>query len=144
MKSRLMERHLRERQYLVVMEVNTWNAIKTTFPKGWIRPRVLLTTCKVNVTKFANLVTHPYKLQLLSLEERKKLLCRKAFLNSRCLSRLCSFRKEIIQKYGRLPLVILVLGGILRRKKSNQSNPTKKIFLMNLEKMKTKLKGYNS
>ncbi|URE19989.1 disease resistance [Musa troglodytarum] len=119
MKNKIRE-HLKRRRYLVVMDdiwkVSDWETIKTAFPEEFTASRVLLTTRKVDVAETADPDSPPHHLKLLQSEESWNLFCKKAFSNACCPPHLQHFQDKIIQKCGGLPLAIVVLAGLLRRK----------------------------
>ncbi|XP_064971665.1 putative disease resistance RPP13-like protein 3 [Musa acuminata AAA Group] len=119
MKNKIRE-HLKGTRYLVVMDdiwkVSDWETIKTAFPEEFTASRVLLTTRKMDVAETADPDRPPHHLKLLESEESWNLFCKKAFSNACCPPHLQHLQDKIIQKCGGLPLAIVVLAGLLRRK----------------------------
>ncbi|XP_065048840.1 disease susceptibility protein LOV1-like [Musa acuminata AAA Group] len=112
--------HLKGTRYLVVMDdiwkVSDWETINTAFPEEFTASRVLLTTRKMDVAETADPDSPPHHPKLLEWEESWNLFSKKAFSNACCPPHLQHFQDKIIQKCGGLPLAIVVLAGLLRRK----------------------------
>ncbi|XP_065015485.1 putative disease resistance RPP13-like protein 3 [Musa acuminata AAA Group] len=119
MKNKIRE-HLKGTRYLVVMDdiwkVSDWETMKTAFSEEFTASRVLLTTRKMDVAETADPDRPPHHLKLLESEESWTLFCKKAFSNACCPPHLQHLQDKIIQKCGGLPLAIVVLAGLLRRK----------------------------
>ncbi|XP_064971668.1 protein RECOGNITION OF PERONOSPORA PARASITICA 7-like [Musa acuminata AAA Group] len=115
-----IKKHLKRTRFLVVMDdiwkVSDWETIKTAFPEEYTASRVLLTTRKMDVAETADPDSPPHHLKLLESEESWTLFCKNAFSNACCPPHLQHFQDKIIQKCGGLPLAIVVLAGLLRRK----------------------------
>nr|XP_009411157.2 PREDICTED: probable disease resistance protein At1g58602 [Musa acuminata subsp. malaccensis] len=123
MKNEIRE-HLEGTRFLVVMDdiwkVSDWETINTAFPEEYTASRVLLTTRKMDVAETADPDSPPHHLKLLESEESWTLFCKNAFSNACCPPHLQHFQDKIIQKCGGLPLAIVVLAGLLRRKHEAQ------------------------
>ncbi|KAG5530895.1 hypothetical protein RHGRI_025746 [Rhododendron griersonianum] len=132
MKEEDLEPYLRDylngRRYLVVLDdvwdVNAWPSLMRAFPDENNGSRVLITTRKKVVAEASNERTYVHELPLLKDEESWELFCGKAFPNynkvgeekSHCPPCLESLAREMASKCHGLPLAIVVLGGLLRRK----------------------------
>ncbi|KAK1293396.1 Disease resistance protein RPP8 [Acorus calamus] len=122
LKSKIFER-LRAQKYLLVVDdvwkVEAWEFLKDVLPDSSNGSRVLLTTRIRDVAQSADPMTSPYDLRLLSDEESWELLRRKAFpqMRGRCAPNFEEVGREIAHNCGGLPLQIVVLGGLLYKKK---------------------------
>ncbi|KAH7833799.1 hypothetical protein Vadar_009798 [Vaccinium darrowii] len=133
MKEEDLEPHLRDwlkgRRYLVVLDdvwdVNAWPSLMRAFPNENNGSRVIMTTRKKVVAEPSNERTYVHELPFLKDEESWELFCSIAFPNyddevgnkkSRCPPHLESLAREMAGKCHGLPLAIVVLGGLLRRK----------------------------
>ncbi|URE15308.1 disease resistance [Musa troglodytarum] len=119
MKNKIRE-HLKRTRYLVVMDdiwkASDWETIQTAFPEEFTASRVLLTTRKVDVAETVDPDSPPHHPKLLQSEESWNLFSKNAFSNACCPPHLQHFQDKIIQICGGLPLAIVVLAGLLRRK----------------------------
>ncbi|XP_058181111.1 disease resistance protein RPP13-like [Rhododendron vialii] len=133
MKEEDLEHHLRDylkgRRYLVVLDdvwdVNAWTSLMRSFPNENNGSRVIMTTRNKEVVEASDERTYVHELPFLKDEESWELFCSKAFPNysnevgdeeSRCPPYLESLAREMASKCRGLPLAIVVLGGLLRRK----------------------------
>ncbi|KAI8537277.1 hypothetical protein RHMOL_Rhmol09G0010700 [Rhododendron molle] len=120
--------YLKGRRYLVVLDdvwdVNAWQSLKRVFPNDKNGSRVIMTTRNKAVAEPIDERTYVHVLPFLKDEESWELFCSKAFPNydevgnqkSHCPPDLESLAKEMASKCRGLPLAIVVLGGILRKK----------------------------
>ncbi|KAF8369848.1 hypothetical protein HHK36_032126 [Tetracentron sinense] len=118
-------RNLEEKRYLVVLDdiwsTDAWDRLRPGFPHGKTGSKVLLTTRNKAVAAHADSWSVPYELRYLTEEESWELLCNKAFpknLSPGCPPGFEQFKQEIVEKCGGLPLAVVVVGGLLAKKKS--------------------------
>ncbi|KAE9450558.1 hypothetical protein C3L33_17543, partial [Rhododendron williamsianum] len=133
MKEEDLEPHLRDylkgRRYLVVLDdvwdVHAWPSLMRAFPDENNGSRVIMTTRNKVVAQASNEKTYVHELPFLKDEESWELFCSKAFPKydnkvgdekSHCPPCLESLAREMASKCRGLPLAIVVLGGLLRRK----------------------------
>ncbi|KAE9450557.1 hypothetical protein C3L33_17544, partial [Rhododendron williamsianum] len=141
MKEEDLEHHLRDylkgRRYLVVLDdvwdANAWPSLMRAFPDENNGSRVIMTTRHRDVADASNERTYVHELSFLKDDESWELFCSKAFpdynnevgdershcppsLESHCPPSLESLAREMASKCRGLPLAIVVLGGLLRRK----------------------------
>ncbi|XP_058182918.1 disease resistance protein RPP13-like [Rhododendron vialii] len=133
MKEEDLEPHLRDylkgHRYLMVLDdvwdVNAWPSLMRAFPDENNGSRVIMTTRNKVVAQASNERIYVHELPFLNDEESWELFCRKAFPNydnevgdekSHCPPCLESLAREMVGKCRGLPLAIVVLGGLLRRK----------------------------
>ncbi|GMN52868.1 hypothetical protein TIFTF001_022013 [Ficus carica] len=121
----LIRNNLRGRRYLVVLDdiwrVDTWNSIKRIFPRGNRGSKVVFTTRMMELALHADPRGIAIEPPLLTLEESWELLRRKAFPSNAFGERVCPLEfknlgREMVRKFGGLPHAIVVLGGLLRTK----------------------------
>ncbi|KAI8537185.1 hypothetical protein RHMOL_Rhmol09G0005300 [Rhododendron molle] len=136
MKEEDLEPHLRDylkgRRYLVVLDdvwdENAWPSLMRAFPNEKNESRVIMTTRKKVVAEPSNQITYVHELPFLKEKESWELFCSKAFPNydevenkkSCCPPGLESLAKEMASKCRGLPLAIVVLGGLLRKKNPDE------------------------
>ncbi|KAH7841620.1 hypothetical protein Vadar_032194 [Vaccinium darrowii] len=134
MKVEDLERHLRDylkgHRYLVVLDdvwdKNAWPSLMRAFPNENNGSRVIMTTRNKDVAKSCDERTYLHELPFLKDEESWELFCSKAFpvydddgdenQKSRCPPHLENLAREMVGKCHGLPLAIVLLGGLLRRK----------------------------
>ncbi|XP_058184432.1 putative disease resistance RPP13-like protein 3 [Rhododendron vialii] len=121
--------YLKGRRYLVVLDdvwdVNSWESLRRAFPNENNGDRVIMTTRNKVVAEHCDERTYVHELPFFKDEESWELFCSKAFPNydneignkkSSCLPSLESSAREMLSNCRGLPLAIVVLGGLLRRK----------------------------
>ncbi|KAL5981543.1 hypothetical protein ACLOJK_015605 [Asimina triloba] len=114
---------LRGKTYLVVLDdvwsPKAWEAVKDAFPDSSNGSRVLLTTRNKDVALCADASSTPHELRLLNEGESWELFLKKAFPSHETNSplELKQLKKEILSKCRGLPLAIVVMGGLLSRRK---------------------------
>ncbi|KAK1268176.1 putative disease resistance RPP8-like protein 2 [Acorus gramineus] len=115
--------YLKERKYLLVIDdiwrAEAWEYLKDVIPDASNGSRVLLTTRFRDIAESADPSSPPYELRFLDDEESWELLRKKAFptMRGRCPEVYESVGRSIARKCGGLPLQLVVLGGLLGKKK---------------------------
>ncbi|KAJ4980013.1 hypothetical protein NE237_010793 [Protea cynaroides] len=118
---------LREKNYFFVVDdvwtKEAWDKLKSSFlapSSSSHQCRVLLTTRDESVARYADQITPPYKLRHLdeekSLELFLKVVFRSADREAILNKEMKNLAKKIVAKCDRLPLAIVVLGGLLSTK----------------------------
>ncbi|KAK1292451.1 putative disease resistance protein [Acorus calamus] len=112
------EQILKEKRFLIIMddvwEHDLWTRIKPAFRDIQNGSRILFTTRSYDVAKVANPSQDPFELNLLSEEESWELFIWKVFSSKDgCPPDLVKKGKELVEKCKRLPLAIIILGGLL-------------------------------
>ncbi|XP_058112954.1 putative disease resistance protein At1g50180 [Magnolia sinica] len=117
---------LEGKKYLVVIDDiwtrDAWNGLVSAFPDRQKGSRVLLTTRKEEIAKYADAQSTPHKMHFLNESESWVLLCKKTLpgnLAPPCLPNLEELGGKIVAKCGGLPLAIAVIGGVLSRKEKS-------------------------
>lgn len=120
----MLYEHLQRRRYLVVIDdiwsTTAWDTLAKAFPNDGNGSKVLLTTRNKNVALHADAQSIPHEMKFQSKEDSWRLFCRKTFIESIdrvCPPRLEEIGGEIVERCGGLPLAIIVLGGLLSRKR---------------------------
>ncbi|GMN52866.1 hypothetical protein TIFTF001_021996 [Ficus carica] len=122
-----LKKELKEERYLVVFDdvwsARAWESMKSAFPKGKKGSKVVFTTRKKDVALDVDPFSPPIEPPLLTEQESWELLHQKAFPKSifpqhNCPKEFEELGKEMVKKCGGLPLAIVMLGGLLRVKKS--------------------------
>ncbi|KAK1423638.1 hypothetical protein QVD17_18944 [Tagetes erecta] len=112
---------LKDERYLIVLDdvwtKKAWDDLKMVFPKTKNRSRILLTSRNKDVAIHANTTLPPYQLRFLTPEESWELLEKKAFpRGSSCPRELEKLGKQIASKCHGLPLAIVVIAGVLKKR----------------------------
>ncbi|XP_024046464.1 disease resistance protein RPP13 [Citrus clementina] len=121
---RCLYQSLQGYSYLVVIDdvwqKETWESLKRAFPDSKNGSRVILTTRIREVAERSDERTHAYELPFLRPDESWKLFCEKAFQSFNADEGLEKLGREMLEKCGGLPLAIVVLGGLLSKKKPQE------------------------
>ncbi|CAK9160928.1 unnamed protein product [Ilex paraguariensis] len=121
----MLYKYLLTKRYLVVLDdmwsTEAWDCLAKVFPNRGNGSRLMITSRNKSVALYADARTFPHELQLLNEEDSWELFCRKAFtdnLNKSCPPELEETGREIVGKCDGLPLAIIVLGGLVSRKRN--------------------------
>lgn len=112
---------LKDGRYLIVLDdiwtKRAWDDLKMVFPNTKNGSRILLTSRNKDVAQHANTTLPLYQLRFLTDDESWELLENKVFpKGSRCSNEVENLGKQIAKKCYRLPLALVVIAGILRKK----------------------------
>ncbi|XP_021802350.1 probable disease resistance protein RF45 [Prunus avium] len=113
---------LKERRYLVVLddiwETEVWDSMQFAFPSGKLGSKVMLTTRNKEVALYADVMSKPIEPRFLTQDESLELFCKKAFPEmDKMPSDLEKLGRDMMAKCGGLPLAVVVLGGLLSKKR---------------------------
>ncbi|CAI9118777.1 OLC1v1020387C1 [Oldenlandia corymbosa var. corymbosa] len=112
-----LRQHLKEKRYLVVMDdmwsMEAWNDLKMSLPDDKKGSRILITSRNSKVASERETYHRP----LLTLEESWNLFNEKLFHGCSCLKELLEIGRLIIRKCKGLPLAIVVMAGLLEKRK---------------------------
>ncbi|PON41077.1 NB-ARC domain, LRR domain containing protein [Parasponia andersonii] len=117
---------LKEKLYLVVLDdiwrIDDWDSLRRAFPRGVRGSKIVFTTRSKQVASYANPHDCAIEPPLLTPEGSWELLQRKAMprdiFGNYHSSQFEHMGKEMVNKCGGLPFAIVVLGGLLRTKRS--------------------------
>ncbi|KAE8718050.1 Disease resistance protein RPP8 [Hibiscus syriacus] len=118
---------LKEKQYLVVLDdiwrSEDWGILKPAFPRGKKGSKILFTTRNKDVALYADPWHSPIELPILTDDESWKLFITKASPRNKTDNHACpkafeNLGREMVKKCGGLPLAIVVLGGLLATKQT--------------------------
>ncbi|CAA0384701.1 unnamed protein product [Arabidopsis thaliana] len=112
-------------KYLVVVDDvwdrDAWESLKRALPWDHRGSKVIITTRNRAIAEGVEGTVYAHKLRFLTFEESWTLFERKAFRNIEKVDEdLQRTGKEMVQKCGGLPLAIVVLSGLLSRKRTNE------------------------
>ncbi|KAL5832266.1 hypothetical protein ACOSQ4_017620 [Xanthoceras sorbifolium] len=121
---RYLHESLQGRSYLLVIDdvwdKEAWKGLKRVFPDNKNGSRVIITTRNKEIAESADERTYAHKLRYLRPDESWQLFCEKAFQSFVPNEELKKLGREMVQKCKGLPLAIIVLGGLLSRKKPQE------------------------
>lgn len=118
---------LEGKKYLVVIddiwEREAWESLKRALPCNHNGNRVIITTRIKAVAEGVDERVYAHKLRFLTFEESWKLFEQQAFRNMVWVSEdIRKMGKEMVNKCSGLPLAIVVLAGLLSRKRPSEWN----------------------
>ncbi|KAL0440927.1 UNVERIFIED_CONTAM: putative late blight resistance proteinR1A-10 [Sesamum radiatum] len=126
--ARLVTSHLERGKFLIVMDdvwtSEDWDKLQIALPKSNKMGKVLITSRHVEVGQYANRNRLPHKLRFFTQEESWLLLRLEVFGRPDCPPELEVLGKLIAEQCDRLPLAIVVIGGILLKKYSASDDMT--------------------
>ncbi|XP_078150450.1 putative disease resistance RPP13-like protein 3 [Carex rostrata] len=115
---------MKKKRYLVVLDdvwsSDVWTQLEFAFPNAHNGSRVLITTRFIEIPEMADNISKPHEIQPLNEEDSKQLLLGKIFPNqfaNECPSEVLPLATQFTKICGGWPLPLVVLGGILPRKK---------------------------
>ncbi|KAK1416278.1 hypothetical protein QVD17_32067 [Tagetes erecta] len=117
---------LKDGKYLIVLDdvwtKKAWDDLKMVFPNDKNGSRIVITSRNKDVAVHANTSLPPYQLRFLTDDESWELLEKKVFpKGTRCSGELESLGMQIARKCYGLPLAIVVITGILKKKDKTRS-----------------------
>ncbi|KAL5766855.1 hypothetical protein ACOSP7_017472 [Xanthoceras sorbifolium] len=119
-----LHKWLQGRSYLLVIDdvwdKEAWRSLKRAFPDNKNGSRVIITTRIKEVAESADEGTYAYNLRKLRPDESWQLFCEKTCQNFNADEGLKNLGREMLNKCDGLPLAIIVLGGLLSRKKPQE------------------------
>ncbi|PHT67670.1 hypothetical protein T459_27157 [Capsicum annuum] len=120
-----LRKSLMKKRYLIVLDdmwdCMTWDNLRLCFPDGGNRSRILVTTRLEKVGEHVKRHTDLYFLPFLTPDESSKLLQKKVFQREDCPPELHDVSQEVAKRCKGLPLVIILVAGIIKRKKMEAS-----------------------
>ncbi|CDP11055.1 unnamed protein product [Coffea canephora] len=120
--ARQLREHLGARRCLIVLDdiwsTDAWDSLKDAIPVSEHGTKILLTTRIRDVAVHVDPDGYCHELHLLKPEESWELLRMKSLRGRSGLRKKMLIGKEMLKYCGGLPLAVVVLGGILRTKKT--------------------------
>ncbi|KAK4356779.1 hypothetical protein RND71_022389 [Anisodus tanguticus] len=121
----MLRKSLIGKRYLIVLDDMwdgvAWDDLRFSFPDVGNRSRVVITTRLEKVGEHVKHHTDPYSLPFLTPDESLKLLKKKVFQQESLPPELKNASLAIVKKCKGLPLVIILVAGIIKRKKMEAS-----------------------
>ncbi|XP_070042151.1 putative late blight resistance protein homolog R1B-16 isoform X2 [Nicotiana tomentosiformis] len=121
----MLRKRLIGRRYLIVLDdmwdIKAWEDLRLSFPNGDTGSRIIVTTRLEEVGKQVKHDTDPYSLPFLTRDESLKLLQKKVFQKEACPHELQDVSLAVAKRCKGLPLVIILVAGIIKRKKMEES-----------------------
>ncbi|PHT29780.1 hypothetical protein CQW23_30628 [Capsicum baccatum] len=121
----MVRKNLFGKRYLIVLddicERESWDVLTRCFPSVETGSRIMVTTRNVELTRYMKKRSEPYILPCLRDEESWELLQQKVFQGESCPLELRSVGPLVAKKCNGLPFLIIIIAGILSRKKREAS-----------------------
>ncbi|KAG5588707.1 hypothetical protein H5410_049141 [Solanum commersonii] len=121
----MLRRRLMGKRYLIVLDdmwdCMAWDDLRLSFPDVGNRSRIVVTTRLEEVGKQVKYHTDPYSLPFLTTEESCKLLQKKVFQKEDCPPELQDVSRAVAEKCKGLPLVVILVAGIIKKRKIEES-----------------------
>ncbi|WMV48530.1 hypothetical protein MTR67_041915 [Solanum verrucosum] len=119
-----LRKSLMGKRYLIVLDdmwdCMAWDDLRLSLPVGK-RSRIVITTRLEKVGEQVKYHTDPYPLPFLTTKESCQLLQRKVFQQEGCPPELQYVSLEIAKKCKGLPLVVILVAGVIKKRKSEES-----------------------
>ncbi|KAH0664906.1 hypothetical protein KY285_026112 [Solanum tuberosum] len=120
-----LRKHQMGKRYLIVLDdmwdTTTWDDLWLSFPDVGNRSRIVVTTQLEKVGAYATHHIDPYILPFLTPEESCQLLQKKVFQQEGCPPELQDVSLAIAKRCKGWPLVVVLVAGIIKRKKTEAS-----------------------
>ncbi|KAM3203682.1 hypothetical protein P3L10_031308 [Capsicum annuum] len=121
----MVRKTLLRKRYLIVLddiwESESWDDLTRCFPREETRSRIMVTTRNAELARYIRLYSEPYLLPFLRDEESWELLQKKVFRGESCPLELRSVGPLVAKQCKGLPFLIIMIAGILSRKKREAS-----------------------
>ncbi|XP_019149941.1 PREDICTED: putative late blight resistance protein homolog R1A-10 isoform X2 [Ipomoea nil] len=107
-------------RYLIVLDdvwrIEAWDGLSKAFPLGKEGSRIILTSREYDVGKYARSGADPHSLRFFTTEESQDLLQLKLSKENVGPLELKKFGRQIAERCGGVPLVVVLVAGILQKK----------------------------
>ncbi|PHU02067.1 hypothetical protein BC332_27318, partial [Capsicum chinense] len=121
----MVRKTLLGKRYLIVLddicEYKVWDDLRLCFPRMKTGSRIMVTTRNAELARYIRLYSEPYLLPFLRDEESWELLQKKVFRGESCPLELRSVGPLVAKQCKGLPFLIIMIAGILSRKKREAS-----------------------
>nr|GMD28582.1 putative late blight resistance protein homolog R1C-3 isoform X1 [Ipomoea batatas] len=115
-----LRKKLLGQRYLIVLDdvwrKKAWDELSRAFPLGAEGSRIILTSREKEVGKYARSGADPYSLRFFTTEESQDLLQLKISKENVGPPELKEFGRQIAERCGGVPLVVVLVAGILQKK----------------------------
>lgn len=116
----MLRKSLLGKRYFIVLDdmwdVMAWDDLRLSLPDGENRSRVVVTTRLEKVGEYVKHHTNPYFLPFLTEKASWELLRKRVFQKEACPSELHDVSLEVARRCKGLPLVIILVAGIIKKK----------------------------
>ncbi|KAH0639860.1 hypothetical protein KY290_038406 [Solanum tuberosum] len=116
----MLRKRLLGKRYFIVLDDMwdgmAWDDLRLSLPDGENRSRIVVTTRLEKVGEYVKHHTNPYFLPFLTLKESWELLQKKVFQKKSCPSELYDVSLEVARRCKGLPLVVILVAGIIKKK----------------------------
>ncbi|XP_047962159.1 putative late blight resistance protein homolog R1B-14 [Salvia hispanica] len=115
-----LHKYLSYRRYLIVLDdmwsIEAWEKLQCYFPDNSNGSRIMVTT---RLSKLGSQLDNSYGIEMKFMDEESSwnMLCKIVFGGESCPLELHEIAKKIVEGCRGLPLSIVVMGGLLRKKK---------------------------
>ncbi|PHT39443.1 hypothetical protein CQW23_23016 [Capsicum baccatum] len=120
-----LRKSLIRKRYLIALDDMwdgmAWDDLRLCFPDCGNNSRIIVTTRLEKVGVQVKYHTDPYSLPFLTAEESCQLLHKKAFQTEDCPFRLQDVSQRVAGKCKGLPLVVVLVAGIIKKRKMEES-----------------------
>ncbi|KAH0634523.1 hypothetical protein KY284_037309 [Solanum tuberosum] len=121
----MLRKRLMGKRYLIVLDdmwdCMSWDDLRLCFPDVKNRSRIVVTTRLEKVGEQVKYRTDPYSLPFLTTEESCKMLQKKVFQKEDFPCELQAVSQAAAEKCKGLPLVVILVAGIIKKKKMEES-----------------------
>nr|AAG31015.1 tospovirus resistance protein C [Solanum lycopersicum] len=120
-----LRKSLMGKRYLIILDdmwdCMAWDDLRLSFPDSGNRSRIVVTTRLEKVGEQVKCHTDPYSLPFLTKEESCELLQKKVFQKEDFPPELQDVSQAVAEKCKGLPLVIVLVAGIIKKRKMEES-----------------------
>nr|XP_033514818.1 putative late blight resistance protein homolog R1B-23 [Nicotiana tomentosiformis] len=121
----MLRKRLIGKRYLIVLDdmwdIKAWEDLRLSFSNVETGRRIIVTIRLEEVDKQVKHDTNPYSLPFLTRDESLKLLQKRVFQKEACPPELQDVSLAVAKRCKGLPLVIILVAGIIKRKKMEES-----------------------
>ncbi|CAN4091235.1 unnamed protein product [Withania somnifera] len=121
----MLKKRLKWKRYLIVLDDMwdniAWDCLRLSFPDDGNRSRIIVTTRSEEICFLVKHHSDPHYLPFLTPEESSTLLQRKVFQKESFPDELYDVSLAVAQKCKGLPLVVILVAGVVKKKKMEAS-----------------------
>ncbi|KAL8486822.1 hypothetical protein ACS0TY_023496 [Phlomoides rotata] len=116
----ILYKHLWGRRFLIE-SIDAYEKVMSFFPNNNNGSRIMITTRLSNLA-FESSSSHVLRMQFLDMDKSWNLFCEIVFGKLDCPNELEKIGKEIVRNCRGLPLLIVVIGGLLKKSKGGRAH----------------------